>query len=145
MPCLLKDQNFTNNFLKGSPKEYFYEIISKSDKRFQRRRISLKSTQCKKPPSIAAMFFRRIKISQTLFEKAHPRNNPVKLFQNLFYSFWLPWQPDSWQPDLWLEFNLLNNFGRASPKEHPCQVSSRLAQWFRRRKCLKKSWTMDDT
>ena len=30
-------------------------------------------------------------------------------------------------------FNLLNNFGRASPKKHPCQVSSRFAQWFRRR------------
>ena len=54
----------------------------------------------------------------------------------LFFSFWLPWQPE-----LWLEFNLLNNFGRASPKEHPCQVPSRLAQWFRRRRCLKKLWT----
>ena len=52
MPCLLTDQNFANNFWKGSPKEHFYEIISKSDKWFQRRefwRISLKSTQCKKP------------------------------------------------------------------------------------------------
>ena len=57
----------------------------------------------------------------------------------LFFSFWLPWQPE-----LWLEFNLLNNFARASPKEHPCQVSSRLAQWFRRRRCLKKLWTTHD-
>ena len=46
--------------------------------------------------------------------------------------------------ELWLEFNLLNNFGRASPKEHPCQVSSRMAQWFRRRRCLKKLWTTHD-
>ena len=38
----------------------------------------------------------------------------------------------------------MNNFGRALPKEHPCQVSSRLAQWFRRRRCLKKLWTTDD-
>ena len=57
----------------------------------------------------------------------------------LFFSFWLPWQPE-----LWLEFNLLNNFGRASPKQHPCKVSSRLAQWFRRRRCLKKLWTTHD-
>ena len=57
----------------------------------------------------------------------------------LFFSFWLPWQPE-----LWLEFNLLNNFGRVSPKEHPCQVSSWLAQWFRRRRCLKKLWTTHD-
>ena len=54
----------------------------------------------------------------------------------LFFPFWLPWQPE-----LWVEFNLLNNFGKASPTEHPCQVSSRLAQWFRRRRCLKKLWT----
>ena len=57
----------------------------------------------------------------------------------LWFSFWL-----LWQPDLWVEFNLLNSFGRASPKEHPCQVSSRLAEWFRRRKCLKKLRTTDD-
>ena len=29
----------------------------------------------------------RIKISRTLFEKGHPRNIPVKLFQNLTSSF----------------------------------------------------------
>ena len=39
-----------------------------------------------------------------------------------------------------MELNSLNSFCRASPKEHPCQVSSRLAQWFRRRRCLKKLW-----
>ena len=32
-------------------------------------------------------------------------------------------------------------FCRASPKEHPCKVSSRLAQCFRRRRCLKKLLT----
>ena len=31
IPCLLTDQNFENNFSKGSLKEYFYEIILKSD------------------------------------------------------------------------------------------------------------------
>ena len=48
-----------------------------------------------------------------------------------FFCFWLPWQPE-----LSMELNSLNNFCSASPKEHPCQLSSRLAQWFRR--CLKK-------
>ena len=37
MPCLLMDQNFSNNFWKGSTKKHFYEIISKSDQWFQRR------------------------------------------------------------------------------------------------------------
>ena len=62
-------------------------------------------------------------------------------FQSFCYifSFWLPWQPE-----LWVEFNLLKNFSRALPKEHPCQVSSRLAQWFRRRRCLQKLWTTDN-
>ena len=38
-PCLLMNQNFANNFWKGSPKENLSEIISKSDQLFQRRRI----------------------------------------------------------------------------------------------------------
>ena len=50
-----------------------------------------------------------------------------RAIMGLLFSFWL-----LWQPELWVEFNLLNTFGRASPKEYPCQVSSRLAQWFRR-------------
>ena len=33
------------------------------------------------------MFFGRIKILRTLFEKGHQRNIPVKLFQNLTSSF----------------------------------------------------------
>ena len=53
----------------------------------------------------------------------------------IFFPFSL-----QWQPELWMELNSLNNFCRASPKEHPYQVSSRLAQWFRRR-CLKKLLT----
>ena len=49
----------------------------------------------------------------------------------VLFSFCLPWQPE-----LWVEFKSLNDSCRASPKEHPCQGSSRLAQWFQR--CLKK-------
>ena len=146
MPCLLTDQNFVNIFWKGSPKEHFHEIISKSDKCFKRRRI-LKhfpevNTMQKASHPMVAMFFDRskfrqqflkrvtqgtilwnysifwqavlekkifngflhvrivqnapilqghvyswIKILQTIFEKGHPRNNPVKLFQNLTSGF----------------------------------------------------------
>ena len=38
MPCLLTDQKFANSFWKGSPKEHFYEVISKSDQWFERKR-----------------------------------------------------------------------------------------------------------
>ena len=33
------DQNFANSSCKGSPKEHSCEIISKSDQRFQRKKI----------------------------------------------------------------------------------------------------------
>ena len=55
----------------------------------------------------------------------------------VIFSFWLPWQLE-----LWVEFNLLDNFGRASSKKHDCKVSSRLSQWFRR--CFKKLRTTDN-
>ena len=38
-------------------------------------------------PSHGGHVFKRIKISPTLFEKGHPKNNPVKLFQNLTSGF----------------------------------------------------------
>ena len=38
-PCLWTDQNFANNFRKGSPKEHSREIILKSDQLFLRRRF----------------------------------------------------------------------------------------------------------
>ena len=59
-PCFSTDQNFANKLWKGSPKEQSCEIISKSDKRFQRRKFLKnfsKSIQWKKPPPGAAMFF----------------------------------------------------------------------------------------
>ena len=46
-PCLWMDQNFTNNFWKGSPKEHSCEIFSKSDLQFWRRRfLAHLSTNC---------------------------------------------------------------------------------------------------
>ena len=38
-PCFLTDHNFTYNFKKKSPKEQSCEILSKSDKPSQKRRI----------------------------------------------------------------------------------------------------------
>ena len=40
-----------------------------------------------KVPIHQSHIYRQIKISRTLFEKGHPRNIPVKLFQNLTCSF----------------------------------------------------------
>ena len=93
-PYCWADQNFANNFWKGSPKEHSCEIISKSDQRFQRRRF---------------------------------------LKNCLKNSILLPWQPE-----FLMESNTVNNFWRGPPKEHSCQVWSKLAQWFGRRRCFKE-------
>jgi hypothetical protein len=53
-----------------------------------------------------------------------------------------------WQPGFFMEFHSYSNFGRASCKEHPCNlVSTNLTKWFKRGSCLKKllmhgRWTM---
>ena len=99
-PCLWTDQNFANNFWKGSPKEHSCEIILKSDQPFLRRR----------------------------FFKNYLKN-----------SISLPWHPE-----FLMESNSLNNFWRGPPKEHSCQVWSKLAQRFGRRRCLKKLLTTQD-
>ena len=39
------------------------------------------------PPPYSGHVFHQIKILQTSFEKGHPRNNPVKLFQILINGF----------------------------------------------------------
>ena len=83
-PCLWMDQNFANKFWKGSPKEHSCEIISKSDKQFRRRFLRISS--CPYIVQEASIHqnhvYGLIKISWTIFDKGHPRNIPVKLFQN---------------------------------------------------------------
>ena len=207
-PCLWTDQNFANNFWKGSPKEHSCEIISKSDQQFQRRRFFknfFMSPIVREAPIHQSHVYGRIKISRTIFEEVHQRNIPVKLFQNLISSFgeedflrisscpysvrnshlpqpcfwgdqnfvtnFLKGSPKEhscetisksdkqfqrrrflknclknsislpWKPELLMESNSVNNFWRGSPKEHSCQVWSKLAQWFGRRRCLKKLLT----
>ena len=49
-----------------------------------------------------------------------------------------------WQPQFLMESNSVNNFRRQPPKEHSCQVWSKLAQRFGRRRCLKKLLTTHD-
>ena len=88
--CLWTDQNFANNFWKGSPKEHSCEIISKSDKEVRKRNF-LRISSCpyilQEAPIHQSQVFWRIKISQTIFEKGDPRNIPAKLFQNLTSGF----------------------------------------------------------
>ena len=45
-----------------------------------------------------------------------------------------------WPPYLLTDPNSLNNFGRGSPKEHLCQITSKSSQWFWRRSLSKISY-----
>ena len=148
------------------------------------------------------------KFREQYFKKGHPKNIPVKLFQNLTSGFreedslrisscpysarsqhspkpclWTDqnfantfWKgspkehsceiilksdhwflrrrffknylknsiPLPWQPEFLMESNSVNNFWRGPPEEHSCQVWSKLAQRFGRRRCLKKLLTRHD-
>ena len=146
-PCLWTDQNFTNNFWKGSPKEHSCEIILKSDLQFRRRRLFknfFMSLQCKKPPFTIAMFLGRSKFFANNFWKGSPKEHSCEIisksdqrFQRrrflkncLKNSILLPWQPE-----FLMESNSVNHFWRRPPTEHSCQIWSKLVQRFGRRRC----------
>ena len=93
--------------------------------------------------------FWRIKISQTIFEKGHPRNIPAKLFQNMTSSFgeedflrisscpYSAGSPHSPEPCLWKDQDFTNNFWKGSLKEHSCEIISKSDKRFRRRRVFK--------
>ena len=92
--------------------------------------------------------YRRIKILHKVFEKGHPKNIPVQLFQNLTNSFgedflrisscpYSARSPHSPEPCLWTDQNFANNFWKGSPKEHSCEIISKSDQHFQRRRFFK--------
>ena len=101
-----------------------------------------------KAPIHQSHIYGQIKILRTLFEKGHPRNIPVKLFQNLTSNFredflrisscpYSARSPHSPEPCLWTDQNFANNFWKGSPKEHSCEIISKSDQQFRRRRFFK--------
>ena len=81
------DQNFENNFEKDHPRNNLVKLFQILTSGFGEEyffRISSCPYNAKSP---RRPFFRLIKISRTSFEKGHPRNNPVKLFQNRTRGF----------------------------------------------------------
>ena len=98
-----------------------------------------------KAPIQQSHIYRQIKILQTILEEGHPRNIPVKLFQNLTSSFgeedflrissgpYSARSPNTQKPCLWRDQNFVNTFWKGSPKEHSCKIISKSDQQFRRR------------
>ena len=138
-------------FEKGHPRnipvKLFQNLTSsfgeKSFLRISSCPCSVKSTYSPEP------YYRQIKISQRIFEKGHPRNIPLKLFQNLTSSFreedflristcpYSARSPHSPEPCFWADQNFANNFWKGSPKEHSYEIISKSDQWFQRRRFLK--------
>ena len=150
-PCLWTDQNSTNNFWKGSPKEHSCEIISKSDHQFGEEdflRISSCPYGARSPHSPEPCLWTDQNFANN-FEKGHPRNIPVKLFQNLTGSFreedflrisscpYSARSPHSPEPCFWTDQNFVDNFLKELPLEHSCEIISKSDQRFRRRRFFK--------
>ena len=77
---------FEKGHQRNIPMKLFQNLtISFGDEDFLR--ISSCPYIVQEAPIHQSHFFWRIKISRTLFENGHPRNIPVKLFQNLTSSF----------------------------------------------------------
>ena len=155
-PCLWTDQNFANSIWKGSHKEHSCEIISKSDQRFRRRRFFyeflLHLYKVQEAPIYPSHVYGQIKILRPLFEKGHPRNVPVKLFQirtsgfrdflrisSCLYSATSPHSPE---PCSWTDQNFANNFWKGPHKEHSCEIISKSDEQFRRRRFFKNFFFM---
>ena len=117
-------------------------------------RISSCPYSAKSLPSHGGHVFWQIKIWRTFFERGHPRNIPVKLFQNLTRGFRgedfliisscpyrakSPLPPPPWRPCFSTDQNFANNFWKGLPKEQSCEIISKFDQHFQRRRFLKNS------
>ena len=82
-----------------------------------------------------------------IFKKGHPRNIPVRLFQNLTSGFrdflrtsscpYSARSPHSPEPYIWTNQKFANNFWKGSPKEHSCEIISKSDQRFQGRRSFK--------
>ena len=110
--------------------------------------ISLKSTQCKKSLPHGGHVFQRIKISLTIFEKGHTRNNLEQILTSGFgeqdflrisscpYSAKCPYLPE---PCSFTDQTFTNNFSKGSPKENSCEIISKSDQRSQRKFFLRIS------
>ena len=135
-PCLWTDQNFANTFDKGHqrniPVKLFQNLTSSFGEDFLR--ISSCPYIVQEDPIHQSHVFRRIKISQTIFEKGHPRNIPAKLFQNLTSGFeeedflrisscpYSTRSPHSPEPCLWTDQISRTSFEKGHPRNIPVKL-----------------------
>ena len=123
-PCLWTDQNSSNIFEKGHPRNIPVKLFQNLTSSFREEdflRISSCPYSARSPHSPEPCLWTD-QNSANIFEKGHPRNIPVKLFQNLTSSFreedflrisscpYSARSPHSPEPCLWTDKNSANNF-----------------------------------
>ena len=151
--CLWMDQNFANNFWKGSPKEHSCEIISNLTSGFRDGdflRISSCPYSARSPQSPEPCLWTDQNFENN-FWKGSPKEHSCEIFlksdqlflRRFFKNYLIISISLPWQPEFLMESNSVKKFWRGPPKEHSCQVWSKLALRFGRR-CLKKLLTTDD-
>ena len=111
-------------FEKGHPRNIPVKLFQNLTSGFGEKGF-LRISSCPysaKAPIHQSYVYGRIKISQPIFEKGHPKNIPVKLFQNLTSSFeeeedlrisscpYIAISPHSPEPCLWTDQNFANFF-----------------------------------
>ena len=131
---------FLWNYFKIWPEQDFFALY---------RHEFLHVCIAQKAPIHQSHIYWQIKILWIIFEKGHPKNIPVKLFQNLTSGFreedflrisscpYSARSPHSPEPCLWMDQNFVNNFWKGSPMEHSCEIISKSDQRFRRRRFFK--------
>ena len=150
-PCFLTNPNVLNNLGRGSPKEHFCKIIWKSVQWFWTRRFLKFSIQIyreNKPRPLVALFFDESKwleqscnrITKGTFLLNYIEIGPVvsdkKIFKSFLYRLYRENKPRPLAAMFLINPNVLNNFGRGSPKEHFCEIILKSVQWFRTRRFL---------
>ena len=97
-------------------------------------------------PICQSYVYWRIKILQIIFEKGHPRNIPVKLFQNRTSGFreedfltisYCPYcarSPHSQEALIWMDQNFATTYWKGSAEEHSCEIISKSDRQFQKRR-----------
>ena len=143
-PCLWKIKISRTIFEKGHPRnipvKLFQNLTSSLGEDF------IKISSCPYIVQEALIHeshvFWWIKISQTIFQKGHPRNIPAKLFQNWTSGFgekdflrnsscpYSARSPHSPEPYLWTDQNFANIFEKGHPRNIPVKLFQNLTSCF---------------
>ena len=135
-PCFWADQNFATIFGKGHPRNIPAKSFQNVTIGFEEEdflRISSCPYSARSPHSPEPCLWTDQNFANN-FLKGHPRNIPVKVFQNQTSGFgeedflrisscpYSARSPHSLEPCLWTDQNFANNFEKGHPRNIPVKL-----------------------